>query len=403
MRVTSADEIVTKTPVAKALYLRQIPSASLRRKSSLVRIEDMPSAGHSDNLGPNLETVAGLNGKIGAKLSYNKETGRFSIQEAGKLQSLARTFSRDSIEEEEYFGAPIRELFAAARAQGLEVSRALGGLKSLRNSYPASFPAGEKRRILDAVIEDAELGVWKEERARGISLRRNYAEYVIFGFAQEMFLPESEAGVCYSFTVHWARRILMGKTSFGVSKKGKFEGYSTLSHFQKERIMRKVDRIRPLHAALKEYIRVPRKGVNAPGDAVMQLVKEPDGPFWEYGDIEVGNAMARPQNITADARGSDVIEAVLVEAEKRPRNYTIFLVNFGKAEKRGHTIGIHLESTALHFFDPNCGEFALPKASKVDRKPFLDDWWQAFYMVSGRAGFDKVKLEGVKLALTVLD
>lgn len=38
-----------------------------------------------------------------------------------------------------------------------------------------------------------------------------------------MFLAESNPGVCYSFTAHWARRILMGKTYLGVSSKKQTE------------------------------------------------------------------------------------------------------------------------------------------------------------------------------------
>jgi hypothetical protein len=364
----------------------------------------MPSAGDRDNLRPNLQTVAGLTGKIGAKLSYNKATGRFSIQEAGKLQSLARTFSRgqDSIENEEYFGAPIRELFAAAHAQREDVDRALEGLKSLRDSYPVSFPASstaaKKRGILEDLIEDAELGV-KKERAHGIGLRRRYAKYVIFGFAQEMFLPESVAGVCYSLTVHWARRILMGKTHFGISKKTPDQvSLFTLDANQKGRIMRKVDRdIRPLHAALKEYVNVNQ--VSRPGLAMMKVAEIPR--FAKYGDISVDLALRQSQPIEADAHGSQVVGELLRVAKSKPI-HTIFLVNFGNVTK-AHTIGIRLNGTTLHFFDPNCGEFAFREAFEVDRESFLDDWWQTFYVDSGRAVFNKVDLEGVKpLDLDVL-
>jgi len=100
----------------------------------------MPSAGDSNNLRPNLRTLAQLRTKLGAKLSYDKNRGRFSIQEAGIRQSLTRTFSSDSVKSEEYFEKPIRELFAAAHAERADrdddddFTDALAGLKSLRKS-----------------------------------------------------------------------------------------------------------------------------------------------------------------------------------------------------------------------------------------------------------------------------
>jgi hypothetical protein len=363
----------------------------------------MPSAGDSNNLRPNLQTVAALAKKIGAKLSYDKETGQFSIQEAGKLQSLARTFSRgqDSIENEEYFGAPIRELFAAARVQKENVASALEGLRSLRNSYPpapiypapASDAVARKRKILEDVIEDAELGV-RKEKASGISLRQSYEKYVIFGFAQEMFLLQSEPGVCYSLTVHWARRILMGKTHFGISKKTLEQvSLPTVDAQQKKRMMRKVDReIRPLHAALKEYNK--QNPYDRPGVGIMTLAGS--DRFAKYGDISIGNILRLRQDIEAEALGSHVIGELLRVAENRTDEYTIFLVNFENVAQ-AHTIGFHLNGTALHFFDPNCGEFAFQGAFRTDRERFLDDWWRAFYVISGRAAFNAVKLEGVKM------
>ena len=123
----------------------------------------MPSAGDSTNLGPNLRTLAQLRNKPGAKLSYDTNRGRFSIQEAGIRQSLARTLSSNSVKNEEYFGRPIRELFAAAHTEldgeDVDVTDALEGLRALRNSYRGEE---EKLEVLDAVIEDAELGMRKD-------------------------------------------------------------------------------------------------------------------------------------------------------------------------------------------------------------------------------------------------
>src|ERR1700676_4974254 len=118
----------------------------------------MPSPGGRANLQHNLATLAQLRNKPGSKPSYNPDTGRFSIDEQGFLQPLIRTLWRDSVTSEEYFGEPIREIFAAAHAEVRDVTQALAGLQSLRNSY-----TGEKLAILDAVIKDARLGVKKKE------------------------------------------------------------------------------------------------------------------------------------------------------------------------------------------------------------------------------------------------
>jgi len=229
----------------------------------------MPSPGDPNNLQPNLTTLAQLGNKPGSKLSYDKNRGRFSIQEPGFFsQSLPRTILKESVTSEEDFGAPIRELFAAAHAENHDVTQALNGLMALRQSY-----TGEKLRVLNAVIEDAELGV-KKDPAGVIRLRERYQQYLKFGFAQVMFLPGSNPGVCYSFTIHWARRILIGKTYFG-------EGQLTLDAEEKARVMRKVDRtIRPLQAELKNWKKT------AFGTAVMHLGTN-DERFEKYGNLFV--------------------------------------------------------------------------------------------------------------------
>jgi hypothetical protein len=53
------------------------------------------------------------------------------------------------------------------------------------------------------------------------------------------------------------------------------------------------------------------------------------------------NRETEGQRIQADARGSQVIKAVLDVVKTQPQ-FTIFLVNFRKGQE-GHTIGIHLE------------------------------------------------------------
>jgi hypothetical protein len=178
----------------------------------------MASPGDPANLQHNLTILAQL-GNPGSKLSYNPSKGRFSINEPGRLQGAIRSVWRDSVTSEEHFGEPIREVLAAAHAEGRDVVAALNGLITLRNSY-ATQP--DKLVILNAIIEDAQRGV-KKDPTGVIQLRQSYHPYLKFGFAQVMFLPESNRGVCYSFKVHWPRRILLGKAYFGVSNKSLIE------------------------------------------------------------------------------------------------------------------------------------------------------------------------------------
>src|SRR5262245_2571729 len=76
---------------------------------------EMPAAGDALNIEPNLRTLASLGSRKGAKLSYNPTTGRFSVQDAGFFQqSVARTFSGESVLDEARFRQPLLELFRAA-------------------------------------------------------------------------------------------------------------------------------------------------------------------------------------------------------------------------------------------------------------------------------------------------
>lgn len=354
----------------------------------------MPSPDHPNNLSPNLDTLANLVNKKGSKLSYDKTSGRFSIQEPGVFnQSLARTFSSDSVKSEEYFGAPIRALFAAAYANidlRHAFTEAVEGLKALRNSY-----TGEKLAILNAVIADAELGV-KKDPDYAIQLRKSYERYLRFGLAQVMFLPGTNPGICYSFTVHWARRILIGKTYFGISKKNEAEVRPlTLDAGQKARIMKKVDKtIRPLQDELKNY------KPSVLGSRVMDLARgKEDKRLTKYGNLFVLD-VCEDQVIGATERGSEIMSKVLQAASGiKGQPAKIFLVSLRK-KAEGHAIGIHLEG-ALHFFDPNLGEFEFPTGSEKDLASFLDEWWQTFYMVSGSGGmvqhFQYWRLESVQV------
>src|SRR4029077_13794732 len=137
-------------------------------QADVVRTEHMPSAGDLSNLWFNLVVLGQVGDKPGNKLSYKPDAGRFSIDEESRIpgiQGLTRTLWNDSVKTEKYFGEPIRELFAAAHGeiggaiQPQDITNALNGLRALRNSYTGQM---QKLAILDAVIQDAELGVKKD-------------------------------------------------------------------------------------------------------------------------------------------------------------------------------------------------------------------------------------------------
>jgi hypothetical protein len=343
----------------------------------------LPKPDDPSNLDNNLYTLTRLlQSPEGSKLSYDRGTGRFSIQKPGALQGLARTLSHDTITSEEYFGGPIRAVLSAAYPGRYRVgsmfNTALDGLRSLRQSY-----AGNKRAALDAVISDAEHGTNKDTRG-SIRLRKEYKSFLIFGFQQAMFLPSSHHGICYALTIDWGRRILGGKASFAMSSKQDRVALKTRTTFdaeQKARMMKKVDsRVRDLQAGiLKTSIErgvQPRKAFEliAPGRQFGA----------KYGNLRVFPCVTVPQAIAADAAGRGVLADVRRAARERlgQDGSRIFIVNF-KCKiigAGGHAIGIHLPGDGLHFFDPNIGEFWFPEPASRKQDAFLDDWWESFYI-----------------------
>jgi len=349
----------------------------------------MPSAGDSNNLRPNLNMLAQLAGKPGAKLSYSPRSGLFSIDENKWYQGAVRALWQDSVTSEEYFGRPIRELFAAARAKSIDVTQALNGLDALHQSYrmKAGLEPGDqqKLRILDEVIEDASLGTRKDE-PDFVTLRQRYSRYVLFGFKQSMFLPADNEGVCYSFTVHWARRILVGnKPNWGISKKLPEAHSTTLGRDQKERIISKVaGKIAPLQAELQSF---PRgQYANRIGELLSS-----DGRFSKYADLKIESliSISWPKPIAPNWSGSDFINEVLRRAGNSP-DCSIFILNL-KGGQKGHAVGIHPGTAGLHIFDPNFGEFLFPDGSDQDKQTFLNIWLRSY-----RDTFDGWGLDGVK-------
>jgi len=369
----------------------------------------MPSSGDPNNLIPNLDMLSMLEIKPGSKLSYNEKTGRFSIHAAGKLQGVSRTFSKDSVLNEAKFGAPIRELFAAANAavndptlgiRNAHIDAALRGLRALADTY-AGKP--DKLAMMEAVYRDAQAGAHKDSAVL-INLRAKYQPYVLFGFTQGMFLTRSAAGVCFSFTVHWARRILLGKPNFGFSKHtGQSPPILTLEEFphQKRRMKQKIDRaIGPMHKYIKTQY------AHHYGEVVVDRASAgTNDPYAKYyTELAIYPSELEVRIDAHNQIGSWIIDQVvqIAIAEQFQTNASAFVVGLKNYSPPGHSIGIHVETTpngsiepgALHFFDPNIGEFLFPPGSDQAKEEFLNEWWALMYR---RENFYRCVLECVSL------
>jgi len=95
------------------------------------------------NVLANLDVLATLSrSPPGTKLSYDNGRQTFKVQLPGVGTSLARTFSRQSVESDEYFAQPIMQLFQQAKREDAAPEKVLSayhGLEKLRESY-----AGDK-------------------------------------------------------------------------------------------------------------------------------------------------------------------------------------------------------------------------------------------------------------------
>lgn len=350
----------------------------------------MPSAGDPRNLAHNLRVITGLSANlVGTKLSFDKDTGRFTAQEPGKWTSFVRTFSRDSITKEDWFGDPIRDVFAAAKAgiaantvTQLAFDDAIAGLRTLRVSYADD---AARLRVLNSVIEDAEIGVRKDVPS-AIALREKYKNRLIYAFAQRMFLPDTNGGVCYSFTVDWARRILSAvrpKASFAESKKrGAIAVTTTLDITERRRMMKKVDRrIRPTQEAIRIY------GAGEFGGRLAAVTQSDEATpqMRKFATVLMFPVQYDPVDIGARDRGSVIIAAARRVAEQhqaRLRDSLFVLSLRQRGGGGGHAVAFRLHD-GIHFFDPNIGEFYFPTPFARAGDEFFDEWWRSFYMIGG--------------------
>jgi hypothetical protein len=359
----------------------------------------MPTAWDGSNLSHNLDVFQSLlKAPQGTKVSFDVTSGQFSIQSPGPLQTLARTFSRDSVESQEFFARPVTGLFQEARRKiGHGVTQtafddALAGLKGLRTAYGDAGQAG-KLVALDQVIKAVHLVGEPNEFA---AFRQKYRRHLVYGFSMSGLLRPNDVGICQAMTIDWARRILAGKGSYAVSKK-RSQPYDArpeaLSGAEQARMLRKVEtRLNPLQAALDEKKSVDYRDIR-------HTLEKFAGKFEELITGRV-NKYDQQHAIRPLDTGGDILWDAVNHCGEDGVSIVLLLGIIKVDRAEGHALGVHRQKARLALFDPNVGEFsfAAPPAEKDDFQKFGDDLWKGLYLdkVGGQTfrGWDVIQILG---------
>jgi hypothetical protein len=310
---------------------------------------------------------------------------RFYVDKGDLLQGIRRTVSGDSVLSEKSFGRPVREVFAAAlrRAEGDElmadrITSALRGLEFLRDTTYA----GDDRKVstVQGVINDALFGFRLEPRGY-VGFRTRHRKFLVYGFSQNMFIEKNDKGICYGFTIDWARRVLWSaKPSYAQSKHrdGGAPAPLTLNRAEKIRMMKKVvGRIRPLQEA---HLAAWEDRPTCPPERIL----DEDNPLYP----RLSNLVTEVWDtvkIGIKEPGHLVMDKILGSARNAANKWTVmhdvvFLLEFGGSLSEGHSVACRLlPHDAVRFFDPNIGEFLFPSGSDKPRSVFWDDWWSGLY------------------------
>lgn len=336
----------------------------------------MSTAWDGANLQHNLDVLANLSkARAGAKLSYNSGTGRFTIQEPGFGQKLARTFSSDSVESAEYFVNPVRGLLREARAKVSQekFAAALAGLRALQGAYMGTS-SRQRRKFarLKAVINEFENPVGEGKAV--IKFRRKYQPYLIYGMSMSAVLSRTDVGICQAFVINWARRILNGKLSYAVSKhrSKEYEPAASLPPDQQERLAGKVNNLRSAQEILDQY--------NDMNQALRVIGRK-------YAGVYLTQVAAKEFQENDDPGGSEVFQEVIEKCGREDSRPVMLALNgkpkaneAGQLICEGHAIGLHLGRHGHHIFDPNVGEFTFSPGSEGVEEEFYDELWNDLYV-----------------------
>jgi hypothetical protein len=348
----------------------------------------MPGAGDPQNVVANLKTLASLASRTeGAKLSYDTQSGRFSVQGVGLKQSVVRTFTKESVLDETRFRRPILELFQAV-ANPLPgedneelIFAARDGLVRLASTYSGD---PQKKAVVDRVI--AEIKRWiQQETVTSWALRMKHQAYLIYAISQGI-TTVGDRGVCFGFVCDWARRIkVSGKLTYAHTKAEPY--YSAEVSFQpspfpggdqRGRMQRKNDkRIEPLHRGLAKAARPKGMDQVTYFNLLVNTGSKYYSPRFEiFRGMQIVQYNHGNQDILVGERGRELFQTIELAARQHFLQTRVFMVGFADNDQSGHAIGIEL-SDGLHVFDPNVGEFWFRStAPEKDRWEFVDDWWQ---------------------------
>ena len=348
----------------------------------------MPNAWDDGNLKDNLEVLASL--REGDNILLNTTTGRYARQQGNNpvqrffTQTLARKFTSDlTITNDDLYLTPLTKIFEQAKQRGgyeNEINAALVGLRNLQRFYQKKYGAtkkdDEKSNRIDAILAAVEKEVQGGQTGFE-AFRDHYRNRLVFGFSQRDLIPKDNAGVCRALCLDWLRRkIKSGKDSFAVSKTSDnrptaddpFVGSLSLPKVNNARMRRKADRrligmqaiLDDLDLANKVTEQDKLDRLKAQHDVIagMRGVEVESGPR----EIFVYAVDGVPQ-FSKDF-GERLFRGVLEAARKHyakddePSGCYMLALSPGlQATKDGHAVAFHLNTSRLHFMDPNVGEF----------------------------------------------
>jgi hypothetical protein len=283
------------------------------------------------------------------------------------------------------FGIPVREVFAAAvrSAEGDEqmtdrITSALRGLEFLRDSTYAGDD--RKVRTVQGVINDALFGFRLEPRGF-VGFRERHRKFLVYGFSQGMFIEKNSKGICYGFTIDWARRVLWSaKPSYAHSnhRVGGTPAPVALDMGEKVRMMRKVvHRIKPLQQAhldaWEDRPTLPPERLLDQDHHLYPRLSNLVTDVWDtvrFGTKEPGHSVM-----------DQILQSAHAAANEWHVGYdVVFLLEFGGNLTEGHSVACRLlPNDVIRFFDPNIGEFLFPSGSDKPRSVFWDEWWSGLY------------------------
>jgi hypothetical protein len=353
----------------------------------------MANAWDDVNLGHNLDALGRLRTATGKpKLRYRD--GRFDIDD--RWFKGIRRGDHDSVTSDENFATPLQHVLARAQelvGQGtLEPDRfdkAIDGLIRLRRTYDGN---ADKVANIDAILrnfvpEGFTRGLTgnSEKLKKIVDLRTKYGDYMLYSFRQRDYLTEEQPDVCEGLVILWARRILLGRTSYlRRTRKETGEQIRTKS----ARMQKKVAHASRLQQAIGAQLRDDR-----------DLSEFQDDP--KFGGLRYDDEASRTNMDEATDRiDAACWRAILRAARAGPRssqeNEKVSMVKLlKKGDPLAHALGLRVygdDYRDTQLFDPNVGEFRFMRGAEQNLYDFTGDLTSDLYTAAGRWPWSKTQL-----------